>query len=184
MFVLSPLCLSHTVWSTNPYYSIWLSPTHQSGWIATVMFFSYNVGSAIVMLITALLFTLVTALMALVLLKVSQHKTLQAHTHSFHVDPRTDALGTISFSFFLFSSPWLCFFSPHVAGAQTVPRRWWEFAACSGGVEHRGVEERTREGSGVQCCGSDGPGPEPAPVPDCSAQLSRQQPLVIARRRL
>uniref|UniRef100_A0A3B4X246 Secretory carrier-associated membrane protein n=1 Tax=Seriola lalandi dorsalis TaxID=1841481 RepID=A0A3B4X246_SERLL len=40
------------------------------GWIATVMFFSQNVGSAIVMLITALLFTLVTALMALVLIKV------------------------------------------------------------------------------------------------------------------
>uniref|UniRef100_A0A3B3B957 Secretory carrier-associated membrane protein n=1 Tax=Oryzias melastigma TaxID=30732 RepID=A0A3B3B957_ORYME len=33
------------------------------GWIATVMFFSTNVGSAIVMLITALLFTLVTLLM-------------------------------------------------------------------------------------------------------------------------
>lgn len=48
-------------------------PTHQSGWIATVMFFSQNVGSAIVMLITALLFTLVTALMALVLIKVSEH---------------------------------------------------------------------------------------------------------------
>ncbi|XP_054458814.1 secretory carrier-associated membrane protein 4 [Anoplopoma fimbria] len=41
-----------------------------SGWIATVMFFSQNVGSAIVMLITALLFTVVTALMALVLIKV------------------------------------------------------------------------------------------------------------------
>ncbi|XP_074524112.1 secretory carrier-associated membrane protein 4 isoform X1 [Halichoeres trimaculatus] len=40
------------------------------GWIATVMFFSTNVGSAIVMLITALLFTAVTALMALVLIKV------------------------------------------------------------------------------------------------------------------
>lgn len=40
------------------------------GWFATVKFFSTNVGSAIVMLITALLFTLVTALMALVLIKV------------------------------------------------------------------------------------------------------------------
>uniref|UniRef100_A0A3B5LN50 Secretory carrier-associated membrane protein n=1 Tax=Xiphophorus couchianus TaxID=32473 RepID=A0A3B5LN50_9TELE len=40
------------------------------GWIATVMFFSQNVGSAIVMLITTLLFTVVAALMALVLIKV------------------------------------------------------------------------------------------------------------------
>lgn len=62
-----------TVRLTNLYYSISLSPTPQSGWIATVMFFSYDVGSAIVMLITTLLFTLVTALMALVLIKVSEH---------------------------------------------------------------------------------------------------------------
>lgn len=62
-----------TVRLTNPYYSISLSPTPQSGWIATVIFFRYNVGSAIVMLITTLLFTLVTALMALVLIKVSEH---------------------------------------------------------------------------------------------------------------
>ncbi|XP_076009162.1 secretory carrier-associated membrane protein 4 isoform X2 [Genypterus blacodes] len=40
------------------------------GWIATVMFFSYNVGSAIVMLITTLLFTVVTLLMGLVLIRV------------------------------------------------------------------------------------------------------------------
>lgn len=40
------------------------------GWIATVTWFSSNVGSAIVMLITTLLFTGVTALMVLVLLKV------------------------------------------------------------------------------------------------------------------
>lgn len=44
-----------------------------------MMFFSYNIGSAIVMLITALLFTLVTVLMALVLIKVSS-----THRH-FHV---------------------------------------------------------------------------------------------------
>ncbi|CAN9500592.1 unnamed protein product [Ophioblennius macclurei] len=41
-----------------------------SGWIATVTFFSVNVAAAIVMLITAVLFTLVAALMILVLLKV------------------------------------------------------------------------------------------------------------------
>lgn len=40
------------------------------GWIATVRFFTINLGSAIVMLITAVLFTAVTALMALVLIKV------------------------------------------------------------------------------------------------------------------
>ncbi|XP_029939658.1 secretory carrier-associated membrane protein 4 [Salarias fasciatus] len=40
------------------------------GWFATVTFFSRNVASAVVMLITALLFTLVTVLMAVVLLKV------------------------------------------------------------------------------------------------------------------
>ena len=39
--------------------------------MATVMFFSYNVGSAIVMLITTLLLTVVTVLMGLVLLRVS-----------------------------------------------------------------------------------------------------------------
>lgn len=61
--------LSDTLTHTT---SISLSPTHQSGWIATVMFFSTNVGSAIVMLITALLFTLVTLLMVLVLIKVSK----------------------------------------------------------------------------------------------------------------
>ncbi len=44
------------------------------------MFFSQNVGSAIVMLITTLLFTAVTALMALVLIKVSEHIMLKAHT--------------------------------------------------------------------------------------------------------
>lgn len=44
----------------------------RSGWIATVTFFSYNVGSAIVMLITTLLFTLVTVAMALVLIKVRE----------------------------------------------------------------------------------------------------------------
>lgn len=46
---------------------------HQSGWIATVLFFSVNVGSAVVMLITTLCLTLVTVLMALVLIKVSEH---------------------------------------------------------------------------------------------------------------
>ncbi|XP_031641939.1 secretory carrier-associated membrane protein 4-like isoform X2 [Oncorhynchus kisutch] len=40
------------------------------GWIATVLFFSYNVGSAVVMLFSALLFTLVTVLMGLVLIRV------------------------------------------------------------------------------------------------------------------
>ncbi|MFT7808722.1 secretory carrier-associated membrane protein 4-like isoform X1 [Arapaima gigas] len=40
------------------------------GWIAAVMFFSTNVGSAVVMLISAVLFTVVAMLMVLVLLKV------------------------------------------------------------------------------------------------------------------
>ncbi|XP_030640635.1 secretory carrier-associated membrane protein 4 [Chanos chanos] len=40
------------------------------GWIATVLFFSTNVGSAVVMLISALLFTLNTLLMILVLYRV------------------------------------------------------------------------------------------------------------------
>uniref|UniRef100_A0A1A8M3V5 Secretory carrier-associated membrane protein n=1 Tax=Nothobranchius pienaari TaxID=704102 RepID=A0A1A8M3V5_9TELE len=40
------------------------------GWIATIAFFSKNVASAIVMLITTLLFTVLTVLMALVLIKV------------------------------------------------------------------------------------------------------------------
>uniref|UniRef100_A0A3Q3EN48 Secretory carrier-associated membrane protein n=1 Tax=Labrus bergylta TaxID=56723 RepID=A0A3Q3EN48_9LABR len=53
------------------------------GWIATVIFFSYNTGSAIVMLITALLFTLVTALMALVLIKVSEHTCISV-VHEFN----------------------------------------------------------------------------------------------------
>lgn len=61
-----------------------LTPCHphchpESGWIATVMFFSTNVGSAIVMLITALLFTVVTLLMGLVLIKVSD---THVHTRS------------------------------------------------------------------------------------------------------
>ncbi|KAF3835016.1 hypothetical protein F7725_027574 [Dissostichus mawsoni] len=50
--------------------TIGISGWGTSGWIATMMFFSTNVGSAIVMLITTLLFTVVTALMALVLIKV------------------------------------------------------------------------------------------------------------------
>lgn len=41
-----------------------------SGWMATVLFFSTNIGSAIVMLLTALLLTAVTVLMILVLIKV------------------------------------------------------------------------------------------------------------------
>ncbi|XP_029488425.1 secretory carrier-associated membrane protein 4-like isoform X1 [Oncorhynchus nerka] len=49
------------------------------GWIATVLFFSYNVGSAVVMLFSALLFTLVTVLMGLVLIRVSP---TCAHTHT------------------------------------------------------------------------------------------------------
>ncbi|KAG5847811.1 hypothetical protein ANANG_G00130160 [Anguilla anguilla] len=40
------------------------------GWIATVMFFSYNVGSAVVMLFSALLFSLVAVLMVLALYRV------------------------------------------------------------------------------------------------------------------
>lgn len=75
---------AHCVLSTNPYHSISPSPTRHSGWIATVMFFSYNVGSAVVMLITALLFTLVTVLMALVLIKVSDaHR--HTHTHALYI---------------------------------------------------------------------------------------------------
>lgn len=63
-----------------------LTPCHphchpESGWIATVMFFSTNVGSAIVMLITALLFTVVTLLMGLVLIKVSD-----THVHTLAVE--------------------------------------------------------------------------------------------------
>lgn len=42
-----------------------------SGWIATVIFFGSNVGSAVVMLFSALLFTVVTVLMGLVLIRVS-----------------------------------------------------------------------------------------------------------------
>lgn len=65
--------------------SLSLSPG--SGWIATVMFFSVNVGSAIVMLITTLLFTLVTALMALVLIKVSDtHVHTLSHVTNSHPD--------------------------------------------------------------------------------------------------
>ncbi|XP_063056985.1 secretory carrier-associated membrane protein 4 [Engraulis encrasicolus] len=41
-----------------------------SGWIATVTYFGTNVGSAIVMLISALLFTVVAVLMGLVLIRV------------------------------------------------------------------------------------------------------------------
>ncbi|GAA6110844.1 secretory carrier-associated membrane protein 4 [Tachysurus ichikawai] len=40
------------------------------GWIATVMFFSTNVGSGVVMLFSALLFTVDTVLMGLVLIKI------------------------------------------------------------------------------------------------------------------
>ncbi|XP_035612982.1 secretory carrier-associated membrane protein 4-like isoform X1 [Oncorhynchus keta] len=40
------------------------------GWIATVLFFRKNVGSAVVMLFSALLFTLVTVLMGLILIRV------------------------------------------------------------------------------------------------------------------
>ncbi|KAL6468712.1 hypothetical protein MHYP_G00222360 [Metynnis hypsauchen] len=40
------------------------------GWIATVLFFSTNVGSAVVMLFSAVLFTIVTVLMGLVLIRV------------------------------------------------------------------------------------------------------------------
>lgn len=94
-----------------------LSPTHQSGWIATVMFFSQNVGSAIVMLITALLFTLVTALMALVLIKVSEH-IHSKHTHFKCINPhRGLKTHTNTHSEHIFSS--------HMAGAQTVPWRRW-----------------------------------------------------------
>ncbi|KAJ8271102.1 hypothetical protein GJAV_G00122790 [Gymnothorax javanicus] len=40
------------------------------GWIAAVTFFSQNVGSAVIMLLSALLFTVVALLMALVLIRV------------------------------------------------------------------------------------------------------------------
>uniref|UniRef100_A0A8C9RQM7 Secretory carrier-associated membrane protein n=1 Tax=Scleropages formosus TaxID=113540 RepID=A0A8C9RQM7_SCLFO len=42
-----------------------------SGWVATILFFSDNVGSAVVMLLSALLFTAVAVLMGLVFIKVS-----------------------------------------------------------------------------------------------------------------
>ncbi|XP_018586946.1 secretory carrier-associated membrane protein 4 isoform X2 [Scleropages formosus] len=41
-----------------------------SGWVATILFFSDNVGSAVVMLLSALLFTAVAVLMGLVFIKV------------------------------------------------------------------------------------------------------------------
>ncbi|XP_048844982.1 secretory carrier-associated membrane protein 4-like isoform X1 [Brienomyrus brachyistius] len=41
-----------------------------SGWVVTVLFFCINVGSAVVMLLSALLFTLVAVLMGLVLIRV------------------------------------------------------------------------------------------------------------------
>ncbi|TSK53655.1 Secretory carrier-associated membrane protein 4 [Bagarius yarrelli] len=40
------------------------------GWIATVLFFSTNVGSAVIMLFSALLFTIDTVLMGLVLIRI------------------------------------------------------------------------------------------------------------------
>lgn len=53
-----------------------------------MLFFSYNVGSAVVMLFSALLFTLVTVLMGLVLIRVSP---TCAHTHTWkmHEHPET-----------------------------------------------------------------------------------------------
>ena len=56
------------------------------------MFFSYNVGSAVVMLFSALLFTLVTVLMGLVLIRVSP-----THTHTFSVSQHnTHTLGQVA----------------------------------------------------------------------------------------
>lgn len=77
-----------TVWYTNPYHSISLSPTPQSGWIATVGFFDDNLGSAIVMLITTVLFTLVAVLMGLVLIRVSERTSWKSALVShLHVNP-------------------------------------------------------------------------------------------------
>uniref|UniRef100_A0AAY4E9C2 Secretory carrier-associated membrane protein n=1 Tax=Denticeps clupeoides TaxID=299321 RepID=A0AAY4E9C2_9TELE len=50
--------------------AIGISGWGTSGWIATVLFFGTNVGSGVVMLISALLFTVVTLLMGLVLMRV------------------------------------------------------------------------------------------------------------------
>lgn len=49
---------------------IYNSVLSTSGWIATVLFFSTNVGSAVVMLFSALLFTGVTVIMGLALIRV------------------------------------------------------------------------------------------------------------------
>ncbi|KAK1896320.1 Secretory carrier-associated membrane protein 4 [Dissostichus eleginoides] len=65
-----PLYKAFRADSSFNFMTIGISGWGTSGWIATMMFFSTNVGSAIVMLITTLLFTVVTALMALVLIKV------------------------------------------------------------------------------------------------------------------
>lgn len=147
-----------------------LTPSHsrchpESGWIATVVFFSTNVGSAIVMLITTILFTLVTVLMGLVLIKVRH-----THTHT-HSNSSSQACG------WFWTPPLLSLGAPH------VPWRWGQHAASSGGVEHRHVEERPGEGGGIQRGGSISPGADPAPVPCRRAQLPRQQPLVMTRRR-
>lgn len=139
-----------------------LSRSPRSGWIATVTFFSTNVGSAIVMLITTLLFTLVTLLMALVLIKVSE-----THAHTLSGVPTSHPEG----------------FQPLLSsGAPPVPGRWGQHAARSGGVEHRRVEECPGEGGGLQRGGSVSPRTEPAPVPCLCTQLSRQQSLVMTRR--
>lgn len=56
-----------------------------SGWIAAVMFFRQNTGSAVVMLFSAVLFTLVALLMVLILIRVSPG-SLQQHTQTQELD--------------------------------------------------------------------------------------------------
>ncbi|MGH0184850.1 UNVERIFIED_CONTAM: hypothetical protein FKN15_016439 [Acipenser sinensis] len=52
------------------------------GWIAAVMFFSSNIGSAVVMLVSAIMFTVVTVMMGVALFRV--HRMYRGGGGSFH----------------------------------------------------------------------------------------------------
>ncbi|MGH0186253.1 UNVERIFIED_CONTAM: hypothetical protein FKN15_020667 [Acipenser sinensis] len=60
----------------------WKYVTHSSGWIAAVMFFSSNIGSAVVMLVSAIMFTVVTVMMGVALFRV--HRMYRGGGGSFH----------------------------------------------------------------------------------------------------